>query len=372
MKRPGLLMLCLTVLCMAVLLVLNAGYAHAADWGLKKGTPNIRQAGPLAFGPDGVLFVGDPEVAAVFALDTGDGKAKATSVNVDGIEKKIANQLESKSVQISDMVVNPESGKVYFSVTSKHDGKQTPAIVSVDAAGNVGQLNLESIAFSKVELPDAPDDKPVTIRGRKRNLRNQAITDLAYVDSIVLVSGLSKGSAPSTVREIAFPFRKADPGANIEIFHGAHGRVEDYAAPSTIVPFNINGEPNVLAGFTCTPLVKFPISELTSGKKTRGTTVAELGNRNRPLDMIVYQKDGKDFLLMANSTRGVMKISTENIERKEGIQERVGGGGTAGQTYDTIAELKNVVQLDKLNDQNAVILIKQENGAYDLQTIPLP
>ena len=37
-----------------------------------KGTPDLKSAGPLAFGPEGILFVGDPQGAAVFALDTGD------------------------------------------------------------------------------------------------------------------------------------------------------------------------------------------------------------------------------------------------------------------------------------------------------------
>jgi hypothetical protein len=35
----------------------------------------------------------------------------------------------------------------------------------------------------------------------------------------------------------------------------------------------------------------------------QGKTVAELGNRNRPIDMIVYEKDGKEFLLIANNSR---------------------------------------------------------------------
>ena len=39
---------------------------------------------------------------------------------------------------------------------------------------------------------------------------------------------------------------------------------------------NINGEPSLLAGFVCTPLVRFPVNSLKSSEKTRGTTVAEL------------------------------------------------------------------------------------------------
>ena len=39
---------------------------------LKKGTPDLKSAGALAFGPEGILFVGDTKGAALFAIDTGD------------------------------------------------------------------------------------------------------------------------------------------------------------------------------------------------------------------------------------------------------------------------------------------------------------
>ena len=74
------------------------------------------------------------------------------------------------------------------------------------------------------------------------------------------------------------------------------------------IPINISGKPHVLAAYTCTPLVKFPIDGIQAGTQIKGTTIAELGNRNRPLDMISYAKDGKDFVLLANSSRGIMKV----------------------------------------------------------------
>jgi len=55
-------------------------------------------------------------------------------------------------------------------------------------------------------------------------------------------------------------------------------------------------------------VVRIPMSSLKAGEKVNGVTVAELGNGNRPLDMIVYTKGGKDYLLMANNKRGVMKV----------------------------------------------------------------
>ena len=41
-------------------------------YGLEVGTPGIKSVGPLAFGPDGLLFVGDNVGAAIFAIDVGD------------------------------------------------------------------------------------------------------------------------------------------------------------------------------------------------------------------------------------------------------------------------------------------------------------
>ena len=89
------------------------------------------------------------------------------------------------------------------------------------------------------------------------------------------------------------------------------------------MPYKVNGETNLIAGYLCTPLVKFPVNSLQPGGKVLGTTIAELGNRNRPLDMMLYKKDGKEFLLMSNNSRGVMKIPTAGFGAAEKIESRV-------------------------------------------------
>jgi hypothetical protein len=118
--------------------------------------------------------------------------------------------------------------------------------------------------------------------------------------------------------------------------------------------------------------VTFPISSLKAGEKVRGKTVAELGNGNRPLDMIVYEKDGKQYLLLANDRRGVMKISTDTLDKQPALTEPVTGGGKAGLTYDTIADLKDVQHLDKLDDKHVVLLTGKTDGPFALQTVALP
>ena len=337
--------------------------------------PVHERRGVLAFGPQGVLFVGDAKSAAVFAIGTGDteGDPSAVQVNVEALDQKLATALGvgPGEVEVNDLAVNPLSGNVYLSVTKGGtDGR--PGLVKIDTTGAIGEIPLENVWFSKAQLPDAPADEVTGEGRRRRNLRDESITDLAFVDGQVIVSGLSNRDAASGVRSLAFPFADQAAGSSLEIYHGAHGRSEDYAAIRTFVPFVIDGQPNLLAGFTCTPLVRFPLDEVATGEKIRGTTVAELGNRNQPLDMIVYQQGDKNYLLLSNSARGVMKVSTEDIENNQGITERVEGGGTAGQPYETIEDWQGVVQMDRLNDTHAVIIVRNDAGAMQLRTVALP
>ena len=341
---------------------------------LKEGTPGIQSLGVATFGPRGVLFVGDVRSGAVFAIDTSDSEGDAGNASpcVNQLKKKLADLYEVPvdQVAINDLAVNSISGNVYLTLSIGVEGR--PALTKIQTTGALEDFPLDKLWFSKAVLKDAPEDQVVRRGRRSRNLRDDAITDLAFVDGQLIISGLTNQDRASGVRALAFPFSDDAVSAALEIYHGAHGKFEDYSAIRTFVPFMINGEPNLLAGFVCTPLVRFPLESVKSGDKIEGTTIAELGNRNRPLDMFVYESEGKDYLLLSNSARGVMKISTDEIESRPGITERVGRGGTAGQPYETIQSLKDVVQMGRLNDTKAVVIIKDEDGGLNLSTVDLP
>jgi hypothetical protein len=342
----------------------------------QRGKVELRSAGPLAFGPNGVLFIGDPKGAAIFAVETNEtarpsaGRSKP-SVNVDGINQKVASLLGTSAdqIRIQDVAVNPASGKVYVSIARGRGADALPVIVRVDAGGKIDEFSLDNVTFSKAALPNPPEDKEAGSGRRRQNNRNVAITDLAFIDGTVIVAGLSNEEFASNLRAIPYPFSEVNRGASIEIFHGSHGQLETRSPIRTFVPISFGGNPQIIAAYTCTPLVRIPLSELRPGVKVRGTTVAELGNFNQPLDIIAYQKDGKNFLLLANAARGVMKISTDGLMTREGITRSV--RGTAGQPYETIKGWKGVKQLDQLDDANAVVLIEQD-GKTDLRTLPLP
>jgi hypothetical protein len=351
-------------LAMLVAIALCAGSLQAADLdSLKKGNPDIKSAGPLAFGPEGILFVGDPMGAAIFAIDTNDRPSSPATgaLKVDKIDERVAAALGTKAdeVRINDLAVNPLSGNAYLSVARGKGTDAAPVILRVDRKAKIEEVPLKDVKFAKAGIPNATDKQRV-----------EAITGLAYVKGKVFVAGLSNEQFASTLRAIPFPFSAADKGTSVEIFHGAHGRFETNAPVRTFVPYDIKGETHLLAAYTCTPLVKFPVSDLKPGEKVKGTTVAELGNGNRPLDMIIYQKGGKDYVLISNSKRGIMKVTTEGIDKIEGITKPV--KGTAGLTYDTIKEWKGIEQMAKLDKDNALVLMRADGGALNLETLPLP
>jgi hypothetical protein len=355
--------------------VLLAGSGTAADLkdSFKKGTPTLKSAGAMAFGPEGILFVGDPVGAAIYAIDTGDSPKEAASskLNVKGIDEKIASLLgtEAKGIRIVDLEVNPASGIAYLSVMRGKGADAAPVILRVDHDGAIKEVSLKDVPYSKVELPNAPDPKAKTRFGPTRQF---SITKLAYVKGKLYVSGLSNEEWKSTLRAIPFPFTEADKGTSVQIWHGAHGRFETEAPIRTFISFEIDGKAHLLAAYTCTPLVKIPVSDLVPGKKLKGTTIAELGNHNSPLDMFAYEKGGKKFILIANTSRGLMKVSTESIDKVDPITDPVKDGKTAGLTYETIKGYKGVQQLDQLDKDHALLLIRRADGRLDLETIDLP
>jgi len=366
--------------CAAAMLALSlfstVAPAEGLKDGMKEGKAAFKSMGPLAFGPEGILFVADTKSAAVVAIDTGDTKPATGSkaLKVEGLNQKIAALLGTAADQIliDDVVVNPISHSVYVAVSRGRGPEAIPVLLRVKTDGALEVVSLDKVNFSRGELPDAPVDGVVGQGNRQSNPRREAITDLAFFQDRVLIAGLSNEEFASTLRAIPFPFKTVANGTSVEMYHGAHGRFETRSPVRTFVPFKVGNEPQLIAAYTCTPLVQFPLSDLKPGAKVKGKTIAELGNMNRPIDMIVYQKDGKDFLLLANSSRGVMKISTDNIENMESITAPVTGGGKKGLPYETIQGWKGIEHLDRYDDKNALVLRKGEAGALILESLPLP
>jgi hypothetical protein len=346
--------------------ILLSAATHAGD-----AQSILKSAGPLAFGPKGVLFVGDSQAGAVVAIETADTVGKGTEpMNIVAVDTKIAALLGTTPDQIliNDAVVNPLSKRVYFSVSRGQGPEAIPVILRTNPKGELEELAVADLKHAVAVLPNAPTQDAKDRAGR--SLRQEAITDLEYVDGHVVIAGLSNEEFSSKLRSIKYPFAAINNGTSVEIYHGSHGRYETNSPVRTFVSYTIDKKPHILAAYTCTPLVKFQLSDLQPGSKVMGTTIAELGARNRPLDMIVYRKGKEDYLLMNNSSRGVMKMSTQGIEGYQPITSRV--ADTTGLPYETLADVKGVTQLDRWDNATAMMLVKQESGSFDVRPYALP
>ncbi|MDX1470980.1 MAG: hypothetical protein R3213_05755 [Flavobacteriaceae bacterium] len=367
MKRFFTSLVILTLAILTVSLTFNDEAVN--PYNLKTGNPEIASINQLDFGPDGILFIGDSKNAAVYALDTEDSNimAEGPEINIEGLDKKIAASLGTTvdNIEINDMAVNPNSKKVYFGVTT--------------SSGNVALLRLNGEKFESVDLSDVKHSKmalenPVATDAKDRSdrpLRVWAISDLKFHDGKVLVSGLSNKEFGSTFRSIPFPFNDKQDHSTLEIYHAAHGQYETEAPIKAFDVITMEGQDYLMASYTCTPLVLFPLNELKDGKHNKGRTVAELGSGNSPLDMISIKKDGEQYFLMSNTNRPVMRIKYDDIASFEQslttpVEEFA---KTEGVNYINVP-MVHILQLDNYDDNQVVYVQRTADGDLILRTRP--
>lgn len=355
--------------------------AEATD-NLTAGKVELKSAGPLTFGPSGILFVGDSVGGTVVALDTGDRTPApaGTKINAEGVDAKIAALVGTSpdQIMINDVTINPVSKNAWLSASRGRGADAAPLIARVDASGKVTILSLDNIRHASVNLVDAPQ---ANTSGRQ-NPRMMTVTDMSFVNGNLMVAGLSNEEWSSALRSIPYPFRKAEEGATLQIWHSSHGRYETQSPVRTFVPYTIGGQNYILAAYTCTPLVKIPISDLKPGAKVKGVTIADLGAGNSPLDMVPYRRNGHDYILIANTSFGVVKLKADNMGSYPAIDSPT-TTDVAGVPFDKMPELKNVQHLAQLDASDAVILTAKPGsgpafnpgpfvGPVNLQTIALP
>ena len=217
-------------------------------YGLKVGTPGIKSVGSLAFGPEGILFVADNVEATIFAIDIGDADAASEPrpIDVDNLDTRLEAYLgcSRDDVFIRDMAVHPSSKNVYLSVMRGSDEAAVPILIRVGMDGALSEVPLEDVPFSQtlIENPPAEDDARtearlvqgnregevrerdgVRYRVARDRLRTVTVTDMSYVDELLLIAGASNEEFSSTLRRIPFPFSGYTLTNSLEIFHVSHG-----------------------------------------------------------------------------------------------------------------------------------------------------
>lgn len=290
----------------------------------------LKFAGALEFSDEGTLFVGDNYSGAIYAFDIAvdSGPDVVNPVTMGNIDVKIAEVLGvgPSAVEINDMAVHPISREVFISVSRIGGLTSQPAIVKVTQDRQVELFDMASHSFTKQELDHYPDQE-TTFRPRgtmgsapdatdlakaSRKLVSVAIMDMLYHEGELFVSGVAYEDFLSSLRRIPYPFDGVQSAASVEMYHIAHDQYETRAPIRAMSIHEIDGKDQLIAAYTCSPLVLIPLDEIVDGAKISANTIADVGN-GQPLDMVPYSLMGQDMLFLTNNSRSPQVISVAGL-----------------------------------------------------------
>lgn len=355
----------------------------------------VEALGALEFSAEGVLFVGDNLAGAIHAIDlSSDSRDQETfEINVYNVDAQVAAVLGTSpgNVQIHDMAVHPKSGEVYLSVTRGHSMDAMPALVKIDAENRLHTVALESVSITTQPLSNVPDiSKQFKARGTmapptikeiekaKKPLRMFAIMDIEYHKGELFVAGVSNEEFSSVLRRMPYPFNGTESISNIEMFHIVHDQYESRAPIRAMAIKNIDGIDQIIAAYTCSPLVLIPISELTDGAKVKARTLGDMGN-GQPLDMVSFSMQGNEMLFVTNNSRNPQVIPLQGLNNAKVVTDQDFERGPKldlgpiipyGPMGEAVMFSGLSLQIDLLNEKQFVSITRDgSSGSLDLETV---
>jgi len=327
----------------------------ASTDGFQIGSLAFGSVGPIAFSPDGILFVADNVRAEIVAIDLSDDERATAAVEVNDLDGRLAAFLgcARADVAIRGLAAHPVSQAAFLPVMRGAGDAAVPVLIRAAGDGTLSQVECDNVSYARTAIDHAPavDDERqeergsygipiyhhlveegvaagedfelpdigITLRVERELLREITVTDLAFVDGELLVAGASSEEFVSTLRRIPFPFREGARASALEVYHVNHGKYETHAPVRTFATYA--GGSGILASYTCTPIVHFPVAELVDGARVVGRTVAELGGANTPLDIVSFTRDDGEYVLVSNTRLPLLKIDGRDIDAQEGLTE---------------------------------------------------
>jgi len=339
----------------------------------KTGGLELKGAGNLHAGTHGLLLVAE-QGGSIVAIDTGDrGVFKPFKGAVKDIGKKVAGAIGAKSVIINDMAVNPETGTIYLSIR-RSDG--LTAVLTVDGNGKINALDTDKVKWVRATLNE--------------KLKISRISDIGLSPGRLLVAGQSNDAFRSRIFSLSLPLTHGAAAStySTDTYHVAHRRWETKAPIQSFILYEEANTPYMVGSFACTPIAKFPLTNVKDGGQVKGTSVMELGSGNRPLDMFTYSSGGKQWLVTHTqrfhkpfaytpskywAARIDMKHIAVNDKEKtnEKAARRDKNVAKDPQGIEVVKALHGAVQVDKYGDKQAAVL-REAEGGLDLEVVNLP
>jgi hypothetical protein len=375
---------CLTIVATLAALAFGASSANAQNSPLQDpstGSAQLKSIEAIAFGPAGLLLVGDGKGKQVVAIDTGDTTPiKWTNTEIANIAEELAGRLgvTAKDIKIRKIAVNPASQTVYLAVQSLAAKKDI--ILTVDGNGKVKEFSTENVKFRAVPLPT---DQMVKL-----------VTDIAWAgDRIVVSTQASTATFQSKIFSIMAPLGKETTCGcfSTDTFHTGHDKWETNAPLRVMLPYEENGKKFLMGSFTCTPIVRYALDDVQPGAKITGTSVVELGQGNTPQSLFVYEKGGKKYILMNNFRMEMMQgknpvgpspywtakvdfdllKETKNVNKTALWRTKTKASISETERATVASGFHGVMHMDKLDGERAVVIRTDEKGLR-LQVLPLP
>ena len=292
---------------------------------------DIKFAGALEFATDGTLFVGDNHRGSIYAFELPadepersrrarrkEAEAPIRPGSIGNIDSKIADLLGVRvgSLEINDMAVHPATNEIYISVARVGNFASQPAIVVVSPDQRLRLLDMSSLSFRKQDLTEFPQSHATfAVRGAGSGpplprdiakgeipMRSLAIMDMEYYNGELFVSGVAHENFLSSLRRISVPFDGTQSVSNVEMYHIAHDQYETRAPIRAMSVQEIDGKPQLVAAYTCSPVVIIPLEELQDGAKITARTIMDMGN-GQPLDMVPFSMGGQPALFVTSNSR---------------------------------------------------------------------
>jgi hypothetical protein len=349
--------------------------------GATTGNADVKSIEAICFGPQGLLLIGDGRGNQVVAVDTGDTKEQTWSrTEIKGIKDELAGRVgtTAKGIEITKMAVNPASRLAYVAVRILSGKKDL--LLTVDGSGKIGEFALDNVKHVCVKLP--------------ADTKVSKITDITWAGDRVLVAAQANETFGSKIFSIPAPLASDATCAcfSTETYHVAHGRWETKAPIRTVLPYEEDGKKYLVGSFTCTPIVKYAVDELSpTATKVKGTSVIELGYGNTPQDMFSYEKDGKKYILMATyrmpfaqkkqpvgpSPHWVVRVDynilreSTKVNQKAIVRVNANYENVIDQAH-VVPAYHGVVHMDALDRARALVMRTDDKGGFDLKVLALP
>lgn len=293
---------------------------------------DIKFAGALEFADDGTLFVGDNHNGAIYAFEipAEAGPEQIMPSSIANIDAKIAELLGvgKSAVELNDMASHPVSHDLYISVTRLGNSVSQPALIHVTQNQQVNLVDLAAFEFQKQDLMAFPEGE-TTFRPRGAGpgtvplprdlakgeipLRTLAIMDMEFYEGELFVAGVATDNFLSSLRRMPYPFDGSQGITNVEMYHITHDQYESRAPIRAMSVQEIDGKPQLVAAYTCSPIVLVPLEDIQDGAKISANTIMDYGN-GQPLDMIPFNMQGQTMLFVTNDSRSPQVIPVAGLQ----------------------------------------------------------